>query len=103
MLSHHRSSEAKHFPQHIILVRHGETEVEEDEAVLKHIPNHKIKLNYKGIQQARATRCRIREIVSENAGWNVLIYISPTSRTRETTEEIICRGGSFEKDRIFGV
>ncbi|XP_057789355.1 phosphoglycerate mutase-like protein AT74H [Salvia miltiorrhiza] len=97
---HHRH---RHLPRRIILVRHGESEVNEDEAVLEYVPNYKIKLIKKGIGQAQAAGREIKEIVSDNEGWKALFYVSPSSRTRETMEEIICRGGTFEKDRIVGV
>lgn len=105
-----RASEqkAKHFPRRIILVRHGESEVNEDEGVLEYVPNYKIKLIKKGIHQAQETGRRLKEIVSEDREcdkWKVLFYVSPSSRTRETMEEIIGRGGggTFEKHRIVGV
>ncbi|KAH6806370.1 hypothetical protein C2S51_031201 [Perilla frutescens var. frutescens] len=96
----------KHFPRRIILVRHGESEVNEDEAVLEYVPNYKIKLIKKGIHNARTTGRKIREIVSENGeldDFKVLFYVSPSSRTRETMEEMICRGETFEKSKIVGV
>lgn len=104
----HRASDqkSKHFPRRIILVRHGESEVNEDEGVLEYVPNYKIKLIKKGIHQAQETGRRLKEIVSEDGEcekWKVFFYVSPSSRTRETTEEIIGRGGTFEKDRIVGV
>lgn len=107
-LSHEQAREemAKHLPRRIILVRHGESEVNEDEAVLEYVPNYKIKLIKKGIHQARTTGSRIKEIVSENGErekWKAMFYVSPSSRTRETMEEMICRGETFPKDRIMGI
>lgn len=89
----------KHFPRRIILVRHGESEVNEDEAVLEYVPNYKIKLIKKGIHHARTTGHKVRQIVNESYN-KVLFYVSPSSRTRETMEEMI---ETFEKDRIVGV
>ncbi|XP_047983234.1 phosphoglycerate mutase-like protein AT74H [Salvia hispanica] len=99
----HQEKMIHHFPRRIILVRHGESEVNEDEGVLEHVPNHKIKLIKKGAEQARATGRMIKEIVSEGEAWKVLFYVSPSNRTRETMEEIISRGRTFEKNRIVGV
>ncbi|KAK6144659.1 hypothetical protein DH2020_021479 [Rehmannia glutinosa] len=96
----------KHLPKRIILVRHGESQGNEDETVLEYVPNYKIKLSKKGSHQAKTTGRKIREIVSENGeceNWKVLFYVSPSNRTRETAEAIISRGETFPKDKVVGV
>ncbi|KAI3470580.1 hypothetical protein Pfo_027243, partial [Paulownia fortunei] len=45
----------KYLPKRIILVRHGESEGNEDETVLEYVPNYKIKLSKKGSHQAQMT------------------------------------------------
>ncbi|KAL0452073.1 UNVERIFIED_CONTAM: Phosphoglycerate mutase-like protein AT74H [Sesamum latifolium] len=91
-----------YLPKRIILVRHGETEVNEDETVLEYVPNYKINLSKKGRHQAHKTGSKIREIVSEtDECWKVFFYVSPSSRTRETMEEIIGGGGeTFPKEKV---
>ncbi|XP_011102210.1 phosphoglycerate mutase-like protein AT74 [Sesamum indicum] len=93
-----------YLPKRIILVRHGETQVNEDETVLEYVPNYKIKLSKKGRHQAHKTGSKIREIVShENSDWKVFFYVSPSSRTRETMEEIMGGGETFPKEKVVGV
>ncbi|KAK4403979.1 Phosphoglycerate mutase-like protein AT74H [Sesamum angolense] len=90
-----------YLPKRIILVRHGETQVNEDETVLEYLPNYKIELSKKGRRQAQETGSKIREIVSENGEcWKVFFYVSPLRRTRETMEEII---ETFPEERVVGV
>ncbi|KAH6833444.1 Phosphoglycerate mutase family protein, partial [Perilla frutescens var. hirtella] len=93
----------KHLPKRIILVRHGECEVNEDERVLEYVPNHKIKLIERGVAQAKMAASKIREIVSENANWKIFFYVSPWNRTRATMEEMIGRGETFTTDKIVGI
>ncbi|KAL8518159.1 hypothetical protein ACS0TY_009497 [Phlomoides rotata] len=97
--------EMKHLPKRIILVRHGESEGNEDDTVLEYVPNHKIKLSKKGRRQAQMIGSKIREIVSEEecGNWKVFFYVSPLSRTRETMEEIIGGGETFQKEKVVGV
>ncbi|KAI3470577.1 hypothetical protein Pfo_027240, partial [Paulownia fortunei] len=39
----------------------------------------------------------------DSLNWKVFFYVSPSNRTRETVEEIICRGDTFPKDKVVGV
>ncbi|KAK4435904.1 Phosphoglycerate mutase-like protein AT74 [Sesamum alatum] len=105
-ISNNKLQKQKYLPKRIILVRHGETQVNEDETVLEYVPNYKIKLSKKGRHQAHKTGSKIREIVSENGectDWKVFFYVSPSSRTRETMEEIIAGGETIPKERVVGV
>ncbi|KAL8518158.1 hypothetical protein ACS0TY_009494 [Phlomoides rotata] len=90
----------KHVPKRIILVRHGESEGNEDETVLEHVPNHKLKLSKLGRHQAQMTGSKIRETVSVDENWKVLFYVSPTSRTRETLKEMM---NAYPKEKVVGV
>ncbi|KAK4739188.1 hypothetical protein R3W88_002885 [Solanum pinnatisectum] len=90
-----------HLPKRIILVRHGECSANADINVYGTIPNHKIELTEKGIEQAKQTGIRIKKLISENDNnWKVFFYVSPAERTRRTLREI---GGSFPKRRVMGV
>lgn len=94
----------KHMPKRIILVRHGESEGNQDEEVLEYIPNYKIKLSNKGIEQAQNVGSKIKKLVSENGeneNWKVLFYVSPSQRTKQTLERII--GEKFPEDRVIGL
>ncbi|KAL2554596.1 Phosphoglycerate mutase-like protein AT74 [Forsythia ovata] len=91
-------------PKRIILVRHGESEGNEDEEVLEYVPNYKIKLSNKGIQQAQNVGSKIKKVISENGeseNWKVLFYVSPSERTKQTLERII--GEKFPEDKVIGL
>lgn len=92
--------EQVHLAKRIILVRHGESEGNEDDSVLEYVPNHKIKLSKKGRHEAQTAAEKIREIVSECGDWKALFYVSPLSRTRETMEQMI---SALEKEKVVGV
>ncbi|XP_012830044.1 PREDICTED: phosphoglycerate mutase-like protein AT74 [Erythranthe guttata] len=94
--------EKSQLPKRIILVRHGESEGNENEAVLEYVPNYKIKLSKKGIHQAQQIGSKIKEIVSENKGSKMFFYVSPSNRTRETTEHMI-ESTNFPRERVVGV
>lgn len=89
-------------PKRIILVRHGQSEGNVDEAAYTRVPDPKIGLTRKGWEQAEACGTRIRDIVSagENDDWKVYFYVSPYRRTLETLRGL---GRAFERRRIAGV
>nr|GME17326.1 phosphoglycerate mutase-like protein AT74H [Ipomoea batatas] len=90
----------KWVPKRIIVVRHGESFANADVKVFSSTPNHMIKLNPKGIGQARKCGQLIKQLVSEDEDWKVFFYVSPTARTVESLREI---GRAFPKRRVVGV
>ncbi|CAI9780087.1 unnamed protein product [Fraxinus pennsylvanica] len=91
-------------PKRIILVRHGESEGNQDEEVLEYIPNYKIKLSNKGIEQAQNVGSEIKKVVSEygeSENWKVLFYVSPSERTKQTLGTII--GEEFPEEKVIGL
>ena len=82
-------------PQVIYLIRHGESEGNVNEGIYKHIPDWKINLTEKGIQQAKEAgnilRNEIEKLWSDYC-WSyplkVKIYCSPLYRTRQTAAEL---------------
>ncbi|KAK4489677.1 hypothetical protein RD792_005490 [Penstemon davidsonii] len=97
----------KYLPKRIILIRHGESEVNENEQVLEYVPNYKIQLSKKGSDQAQNIGLKIKDIiVSENGeseNWKLFFYVSPSNRTRETMEGIIGKGETFPKENVVGI
>lgn len=89
----------KWVPKRIIVVRHGESFANADVKVFSSTPNHMIKLNPKGIGQARKCGQLIKQLVSDE-DWKVFFYVSPTARTVESLREI---GRAFPKRRVVGV
>ncbi|CAJ1960914.1 unnamed protein product [Sphenostylis stenocarpa] len=89
-------------PKRIILVRHGESQGNNDPAAYDTTPDHRIQLTHHGIAQARLAGARMRGLISgdDSPNWRVYFYVSPYTRTRSTLREI---GRSFSKKRVIGV
>jgi len=89
-------------PKRIILVRHGESQGNNDPAAYDTTPDPKIQLTTQGIAQARLAGARMRHLIAggDSTNWRVYFYVSPYARTRSTLREI---GRSFSKKRVIGV
>ncbi|WP_404389176.1 histidine phosphatase family protein [Humibacillus xanthopallidus] len=68
-------------PDRIILVRHGESEGNVDETVYERVPDHRLSLTERGVEQARQTGEVLRTLLD---GDSVEAYVSPYLRTRQT-------------------
>jgi broad specificity phosphatase PhoE len=68
-------------PRRIVLVRHGESDGNADDAVYEHTPDHALGLTERGESQARETGKRLR---AEFGRERVSVYVSPYRRTHET-------------------
>jgi broad specificity phosphatase PhoE len=75
----------RHRPKRIILVRHGESEGNVDDTIYEHVPDHRINLTPRGVEQARRTGDKLRELLD---GEPVHVYVSPYRRTRQTLEAL---------------
>lgn len=75
----------EHRPHRIILVRHGQSEGNVDDSVYERVPDHRIALTSKGIEQATATGARLRSIVTDES---VDVYCSPYLRARQTLDAL---------------
>ncbi|CAN6452762.1 unnamed protein product [Victoria cruziana] len=88
-------------PKRIILVRHGESQGNLDDAAYTTTADHQIPLTAIGVGQAREAGAKIRRIVAlSEEEWGVYFYVSPYKRTRATLSEI---GRSFSRREIAGV
>ncbi|XP_031501184.1 phosphoglycerate mutase-like protein AT74 [Nymphaea colorata] len=88
-------------PKRIILVRHGESQGNLDNAAYTTTADHRIPLTAAGVRQAREAGAEIRRIVAwSEEDWRVYFYVSPYARTRATLSEI---GRSFSRREIAGV
>jgi len=72
-------------PKRIILVRHGQSEGNEDSLNYETIPDYALNLTLKGRQQSIAAGEEISEIVGKE---KIYAYVSPYYRTRQTYEGI---------------
>ena len=70
-----------HRPDRIILVRHGESEGNVDESVYERVPDHRLNLTERGVEQAQHTGEVLRALLD---GHSVEAYVSPYLRTRQT-------------------
>jgi bisphosphoglycerate-dependent phosphoglycerate mutase len=85
----------------LLQVRHGQSEGNVDEAAYTCVPDPRIGLTSRGWEEAEASGCRIRELVSTGCDdWKVYFYVSPYQRTLETLRGL---GKAFEPERIAGV
>jgi broad specificity phosphatase PhoE len=81
-------------PNRIILVRHGESQGNENREIYATVPDYALQLTDKGIRQAREAGRHLRSLIGDES---VFFYISPLWRTRMTFEEIV---RSFERDKF---
>lgn len=72
-------------PNRIILIRHGESQGNENRGVYATIPDYALELTEKGKEQAAEAGRKLKEIIGDES---VFFYISPLWRTRMTFEEI---------------
>jgi broad specificity phosphatase PhoE len=76
----------KRRPKRIILVRHGNSEANNNYDILKNIPDNKVHLSEKGISQAKAAGKRLKQLLGNES---IQFYVSPYTRTKETYEHIL--------------
>ncbi|CAI7792199.1 unnamed protein product [Closterium sp. NIES-53] len=102
-ISHILTPDGKAFrPHRIILVRHGQSEGNVDEAAYTRIPDSKIALTKKGWEQAVERGRKLRELIEADGedDFKVYFYVSPYTRTLQTLRGV---GLAFERERIAGV
>ncbi|MDR2675738.1 MAG: histidine phosphatase family protein [Opitutaceae bacterium] len=80
-------------PNHIFLIRHGESQANVDPSVYETTPDHKIELTGLGQKQAVQAGQRLRNIIKGKTA----IYCSPFQRTRQTLEYLLAGFGSAKK------
>jgi broad specificity phosphatase PhoE len=68
-------------PRRIVLVRHGESQGNVDDAIYETVPDHALTLTPKGVEQATAAGRRLRAYLKDEP---VTLYASPYVRTRQT-------------------
>ncbi|NLU65719.1 histidine phosphatase family protein [Streptomyces sp. HNM0574] len=68
-------------PRRIVLVRHGESEGNQDETIYERKPDHALALTERGVRQAAEAGERLRKLFGRE---RVSVYVSPYRRTHET-------------------
>ncbi|KAF3915707.1 hypothetical protein ABW21_db0202083 [Orbilia brochopaga] len=74
-------------PRLIVLVRHAQSEGNQNKAIHQTIPDHRVKLTQFGHEQARAAGHRLKDLLLPED--KLQVYTSPYRRTRETTAGIL--------------
>ncbi|MEO9151626.1 MAG: phosphoglycerate mutase family protein, partial [Lapillicoccus sp.] len=72
---------AENRPRRIVLVRHGESQGNVDDALYETVPDHVLSLTPRGVHQATESGEQLRAIIGEGS---VRVYASPYTRTRQT-------------------
>ncbi|ORY06988.1 phosphoglycerate mutase-like protein [Basidiobolus meristosporus CBS 931.73] len=73
-------------PRKIILLRHGESVANLDKSIHRVVPDHKIRLTKKGVEQAREAGKRLQQEILPTD--KLQFYVSPYLRTRQTFKEL---------------
>jgi len=73
-------------PKNILILRHGQSMGNADETLYATTPDWKVSLSERGRRQARDAGRRMQQLI--NPSQNILYYVSPYLRTKETLEEI---------------
>ncbi|MFC4603336.1 phosphoglycerate mutase family protein [Rhodococcus kronopolitis] len=68
-------------PERIVLLRHGESEANVDPSIYERVPDYRIPLTARGVDQAREAGERLRE---QFGGRPVCVYVSPYLRAHQT-------------------
>ena len=76
----------KRRPKRIILVRHGNSEANNNYDILKNVPDNKVHLSEKGIKQAKEAGKRLKQLLGNES---IQFYVSPYTRTKETYKNIL--------------
>ncbi|KAK1072187.1 hypothetical protein LTR74_002761 [Friedmanniomyces endolithicus] len=74
-------------PRMIILIRHAQSEGNQNREIHQIIPDHRVKLTETGWQQAEGAGRRLRALLKPDD--TLQVFTSPYRRTRETTEGIL--------------
>jgi len=96
----HRSKQyrCQQRPKRIILIRHGESQGNQDSKIYSSVPDHAIGLTEKGREQAHHCGEELKKIIGTNE--TVICFVSPFRRSKETCQ-LICE--AFPKGKILKV
>eukprot|EP00455_Lapot_gusevi_P050831 TRINITY_DN7464_c0_g1_i1.p1 TRINITY_DN7464_c0_g1~~TRINITY_DN7464_c0_g1_i1.p1 ORF type:complete len:324 (+),score=63.40 TRINITY_DN7464_c0_g1_i1:58-1029(+) len=84
-------------PKRIILIRHGQSEGNVNEAIYEEKPDHAILLTDQGLNQAFEAGKKLKEIIGDES---VAFYVSPFTRTHQTCAQIM-RSFSEAQSSVF--
>ncbi|CAF0732269.1 unnamed protein product [Adineta steineri] len=88
----------RHRPKRIILVRHGESQGNQDTSIYSHVPDHAIGLTGTGQEQARHCGEELKKLIGPDE--TIICFVSPFRRSKETCD-LICQ--AFSQDNILKI
>src|SRR5262245_28040591 len=72
-------------PRRIVLIRHGESEGNEDDTIYRRVPDHALDLTDHGMHQAERAGAALREVFGRQ---RVQAFVSPYRRTWRTYQAL---------------
>lgn len=87
-------------PRRIILIRHGQSAGNVDEAAYTSTPDWRIPLTPHGVEQAKAVGVSLRDMIGPSPDANAYFYVSPYCRAKETLEHVLA---ALDPPRVIGV
>jgi broad specificity phosphatase PhoE len=75
-------------PKRLFLIRHGESQANQDSKIYSSVPDHAIGLTDKGREQAHHCGEELRKLIGNDG--KITCYVSPFRRSKETCE-LICQ------------
>ena len=95
VVSRSKKYRAHHHAKRIILIRHGESEGNQNVDIYATVPDHAIGLTDRGREQALECGQKLRQIMGDDE--TCTFYVSPFHRSKETCEYI---AKAFRKEKI---
>jgi len=85
-------------PKRLILIRHGESQGNQDSTIYSRVPDHAIGLTERGREQARHCGEELKNLIGKDE--TVICFVSPFRRSKETCD-LICN--AFPEKQILKV
>lgn len=73
-------------PQHIIILRHGESQANVDKSIYEHTPDYLVELTQKGREQCKACGQQLKPLLDDK---KLTVWTSPYTRARQTAQIVL--------------
>ena len=98
IVSRSKDYRSRQRPKRLILIRHGESEGNQNSTIYSTTPDHAIGLTERGREQARECGRKLTKLIGEKE--ILTFFVSPFRRSKETCD-LICQ--EFPEERILKV
>ena len=88
----------RHRPKRLILIRHGESEGNQNSTIYSTVPDHAIGLTERGREQSRLCGKKLTKVIGDKE--TLMFFVSPFRRSKETCELI---SQAFADEKILKV